>query len=180
LTSAVDRSRGRALGSPARRGRGVARRGIGRAAIAAAVFLGGCSSFEDEWEASVERWTASEAPGGLVGPWQGRWLSESTGHSGELRCIFKQGENGGHEASYRARWGWFFSFEYALPIEIESRPDGVVRFQSKADLGWPWGEYEQEGEATGARLRSSYRAESDHGTFELERPPRRGEEPGAP
>lgn len=149
------------------------------ALVAASAAASGCSSFEEKWEtaaASLES-RADREPGvpvatGPEGRWRGQWVSESSGHSGELRAVIAASDDPpGWIAHYRAKWGPFFSFEYDLPFEIEGdvESSGVLHFRSEADLGWLWGVYKQEGEITGDRMRSSYKSAHDEGHFELER-----------
>ena len=54
---------------------------VGTASILVIALLGGCSHFDQEWQAAGTR-----PPTGIEGRWQGKWVSEVDGHSGAIRC----------------------------------------------------------------------------------------------
>lgn len=145
----------------------------------------GCSSFERDWQDAVAELDAdgvgsrdaTAAPSnevGFEGPWEGRWRSESDGHSGQLRCLLTpiDGSKRRYVARYKARWAAIFTFEYSLPIEL-APGEGRYSFDGEQDLGWPWGIYRYQGTISTDRLTSRYQARFDRGLFELERVPRR-------
>ena len=147
----------------------------------------GCSTFNRDWKAWKAAGSLDLPEDSAVGLWEGTWLSESTGHSGDLRCILTRqgttledltgsgggpapsGDPGGpHIARFKAWYGGIFPFEQTLELESTEEPS---RFRGEADLGWLLGIYRYEGQKTANRLIFTYRAESDHGTFELEKLP---------
>lgn len=132
----------------------------------ATIAAAGCSSFERDWKAAA----AAPAPSDpLAGLWEGEWRSRATGHGGGLRSIITPLAEGGYLARYQARYGCCFSFEYSVPMTV-AREGDRDRFQGSADLGFlAGGEYHYGGEASQGRFSCTYRADSDHGVFELKR-----------
>lgn len=116
-----------------------------------------------------------KVPSGLPGRWKGEWRSDSNGHHGELRCIITEDESGTLHARYRARYGWFFTFEYDMPMTAERIADDekggrAYRFSASADLGWlAGGVYAYEGTVRGDVFHSTYTSSGDRGTFEMRR-----------
>lgn len=147
------------------------------ALVASALVVGagaGCSSFHREWKTAI----ASPGPvAGLQGCWDGQWKSEQTGHSGRLRCIVTPGADGRSQARFLANYWLGFlplRFEYEVPLEVRSA-GSRYEFRGSADLGkLAGGVYHYEGHADANRFFSTYKAESDYGTFEM----RRGAGPG--
>lgn len=142
-----------------------ARRPLG--VLLAAFLATGCSSFPGDWEEGASRVPPAGDP--LAGAWDGRWVSETTGHEGRLRCIAEPAADEEWLLRFRARWGGMFRFSYELPVEATTASDEVLRLAGEADLGWPYGVYAFEAEVAGDRLRASYRTEGDQGTFSLTR-----------
>ena len=101
------------------------------------------------------------------GRWKGGWKSEVSSHTGELFCLITKKDENTYLTRYRAIYADIFSFEYTVAITIK-REDGVIKFYGKEDLGWmAGGVYEYEGKATKTEFISTYRCESDHGTFNM-------------
>ena len=128
----------------------------------------GCSSFENDWQA------ANGFAVGIEGRWEGTWSSDASGHQGGLRCLVTRRADEGFDARYRATYDsglcGTVSFEYTVPMKIQSGPDGW-RLQGRADLGWlVGGVYEYDGLATPERFFCTYEASGDHGIFTLRRP----------
>jgi len=140
------------------------------------VALGGCSTFERDWEAAASAGAAAE--GSLEGRWQGTWLSEVNEHTGDLRAIVTRREKDTgsqaeprpeYDARYHATYGCCFSFEYTVPMTA-SREGETLRFEGSADLGWlAGGVYHYTGEVRGDEFHSTYKSEDDHGTFRMRR-----------
>ena len=106
----------------------------------------------------------------MEGPWEGRWSSEVTHHQGTLRCIIARQTNSLYEARFRATYGHMFHFSYRVPLEVQPHFAGW-EFNGEADLGkFAGGVYYYEGRATPTNLLSTYRSQSDHGIFDLQRP----------
>ena len=106
----------------------------------------------------------------IEGRWEGRWLSEVNGHSGELRCLMTRVDESRCHARFRATYGKVLHFSYAVPLSIQKHFDGW-EFSGEANLGkLAGGIYYYEGRANPTNFFSTYRSQYDHGTFELHRP----------
>jgi hypothetical protein len=140
-----------------------------RLAIGAFLLVGGCSSFDRDWETAPP----GSAAGQPVGCWEGIWHSDVNGHEGTLRCIITRRDDSGFDARYYATYAWWiipFSFEYTVPLTV--LPDGEVwTSRGSAELGC-WiarGLYEYEGRAVGSEYVATYRSDFDRGVFRLKR-----------
>ena len=131
--------------------------------------LSGCSGFERDWQALAEGPVPADS---VEGRWEGSWTSEATGHTGGLRAIIERTDASqeSYRVRYHATWGCCFWFNYTLSMMNVQRREGAIEFAAEEDLGWPFGNYKYSGEVKGAKFRSSYEAESDHGVFEMARP----------
>ena len=130
----------------------------------------GCSSFRRDWNVAIKAPSASNSLSSIEGPWEGRWHSDDSGHSGRLRCLLQSTGSTGHEARFHATYLRWLTFGYTVPIEV-SRAPGQSTFQGSANLGsLAGGVYTYEGRIVGTNFSSTYRSSADHGTFELTRP----------
>ena len=128
----------------------------------------GCGSFDRQWE-SLEEEPAPLA--GMEGRWKGTWYSETTDHTGVLRCIIERDDEGVIRARYHATYAMGLTFEYRMPMEVERRGD-VLYFNAEADLGLlAGGVYQYEGTVEGDEFRSTYTSKGDSGTFQMTRVP---------
>tara|TARA_Y100001934_G_scaffold246314_1_gene305236 strand:- start:2024 stop:2500 length:477 start_codon:yes stop_codon:yes gene_type:complete len=130
----------------------------------------GCSTFERKWK------EAGEIPrDGIEGQWIGRWHSDYNQHNDKLRCIVTKKNDAIYETLFHAkytRWIIPVSFGYGLDMNT-TRQGGQFQFVGSADLGsLAGGIYQYTGEGNATMLQFIYRAEMDHGTFYLKRPPR--------
>lgn len=132
------------------------------------VVLGGCSTFDRDWDA------AASTPAGdpWIGRWEGTWHSDVNGHHGELRCIITRAE-GRASARYHATYTWCvipFTFEYTVPLTVVRDGDAWTS-RGSAELGcWiAGGLYEYEGRAQSGRYVATYRSDFDHGIFRMKR-----------
>lgn len=131
-------------------------------------FLVGCSGFQERWNRAL----AEPQPGDFTGAWQGRWVSEKTGHEGKLKCVVEPSAeaSGRYAFHYWARWAFLSG---AFSVEHPVRATGKSRwsFSGDSDLGIFGGLYQHEGEATEDRFQSRYRAaHGDRGFMEMTRP----------
>jgi hypothetical protein len=134
--------------------------------IAGLLLAGGCT-FNHAWtEAAKERYSTNS----LLGSWEGTWLSEVNGHSGNLRCVVTLKDDGTYRARFHATYKKVLGFGYKVPLKA-TETNGVFRFNGEADLGW-WagGVYNYEGYAEDTNFFSTYRCKYDHGTFQMMRP----------
>jgi len=133
------------------------------------VLLCGCSSFNREWRQAGTLPTPEDS---IEGRWEGRWLSDANGHRGKLLCIVSRDPEGiTHAAYFRASYLKVLRFSYTVPLRVKENAGGWV-FQGTEDLGAvAGGVYHYEGSATATNFLSHYRSQSDHGVFEMKRPP---------
>lgn len=144
-----------------------------------ALLLGGCSTFNRDWNRMEQLALAGpveEAPSAgpldaMLGRWEGTWQSDSNGHHGALRCIITLSDDAESDvhARFRARYGSIMVFEYAMPMVVECDGD-TCRFAASADLGrLAGGVYDYQGAVTGDVFTATYQCKSDRGTFEMRR-----------
>jgi hypothetical protein len=135
--------------------------------LIASMLCGGCTTFHHDWEvASHQSVPATE----LKGRWEGFWLSDANAHTGKLRCVISQKEDGDYRARFHAKYGKVFSFGYTVTLKVEPLGDSY-KFQGQANLGWlAGGVYSYEGHADQTNFFSTYSSKYDHGTFQMTRP----------
>jgi hypothetical protein len=140
---------------------------VGFAALLAALFVTGCSTFNYEWRRVVRVGTATND---VVGAWEGKWVSNLNGHNGKLRCLITRETNGVLNARFYATYKRILRFGYTVPLEARGTDNGVA-FLGSADLGkLAGGVYKYSGYATPTNFFSTYESKYDHGTFEMLRP----------
>ena len=141
--------------------------GIGLSGLLIA--LTGCSTFNRDWKRAASGGPSPANGDGLIGRWEGSWKSDANGHTGRLRCLMTNtGTN--YVARFHANFWKILTFNYAVPLQVKQQ-DGAYQFSGEANLGWyAGGRYEYQGDATSANFHSTYRAKSDHGTFDMIRP----------
>lgn len=130
------------------------------------LLLGGCSTFERDWQAAATDLNAADQ---LIGRWQGSWHSEKTGHEGKLRCIISPAPDGAYNARYHAVWAKVLTFEYIVPFTA-TREGPVHKLAGEADLGFfAGGAYQYDATVTGDDFHATYRCKADHGEFRMKR-----------
>jgi hypothetical protein len=135
--------------------------------LAALLLAGGCASFDHQWEQAAKQPPPTDD---LTGRWQGVWVSESTGHTDQLRALIDHQNDGTYRAQFHAKYHTVLSFGYTVPLKVEKN-DGVFKFSGNADLGWmAGGLYQYEGLADATNFSSTYTSKDDHGTFQMSRP----------
>ena len=135
------------------------------------LLVGGCT-FGHAWA------TASKQPvpaNGLLGCWEGTWVSDANGHNGNLRCVVTQKNDGAYNARFHAIYKKVLGFGYTVQLKV-IETNSSFGFSGEANLGW-WagGIYHYEGHAQGTNFFSTYRCKYDQGTFQMTRPGRSGE-----
>jgi hypothetical protein len=134
--------------------------------------MAGCATpgFDRDYRRAVAEYAAGGAEG-IEGPWEGRWLSEGSGHEGRLRCLVRaeEGEEGRHEFRYWASWGKIFRGTFPVQFPVEKRLDGSYGVTGEASLG-RWGSYRQEGEVREGVFEARYEAMRERGVMEMARP----------
>ena len=131
-------------------------------------FGSGCSTFNYEWRQTVKANPAPSDP--RLGPWEGTWTSEPSGHSGRLRCLLASGGPTGTQARFRATYAKVLTFEYTVPLRMSSQGERQ-KFEGSADLGkLAGGLYTYDGFLSSTQLFSTYNCRYDHGIFRMTRP----------
>jgi hypothetical protein len=134
------------------------------------LLVGGCSSFDRDWEATPPRASADSLP---TGCWEGTWHSDGNGHQGSLRCIVTRRDNSEFDARYYATYSWWifpFTFEYTVPLTIVREGDSWYSRGSAELSCWvAGGLYEYEGRSAGDDFVATYRSDFDRGIFRLKR-----------
>lgn len=133
-------------------------------ALAAVLVVSGCSTFNRDWQAA-----GGKPANGMDGRWVGSWISAHNGHNGQLRALIQKLDNGQHEARFHAKYLGILSFSSQVTLDVKAT-DGGMQFSGAADLGRPYGIYRYEGKASPTNFFSTYKATSDHGTFQMSRP----------
>jgi hypothetical protein len=129
--------------------------------LLAAVFTTACSSFERAWR------NPPAESSGIAGRWEGRWLSQRSGHNGKLRAIIARQSETRYKAWFRATYRSVLSAEYGVTLDVHERGPRF-NFLGAANLG-VWGRYETTGYATATQFHATYRSRLDYGTFEMRR-----------
>lgn len=138
-------------------------RGIAMLALLTAV--GGCSTFNRDWNEAMRRQHA-----GVGGCWSGTWASESSGHQGNLRCIMTPRDGNAFTARFRATYCGLLPFEQSVVL-TGADAGGLWRFRGEQDLGWlAGGVYHYAGEASPDKFMARYTSANDRGVFEMTRP----------
>ena len=125
------------------------------------------AAFHKEWE------QAAGLPGSdpVCGRWIGEWVSDKSGHRGELRCVTKPNGPKRYQAHFYATFSKWFRVSYTTEL-ISHQKNGVIWLNGEENLGrLAGGTYRSEGEVVGGRFVCHYSCKYDQGTFRLQRPP---------
>lgn len=134
--------------------------------LATLLFAGGCSTFNHDWKKAGKQ----PQPPGMLGRWQGVWVSDVSHHTDELRCVVTQKDDGTYRARFHAKYHKVMTFGYTVPLKIEPAANGF-QFSGEANLGWlAGGLYHYDGHADITNFFSTYSCKYDHGTFKMSRP----------
>lgn len=111
----------------------------------------------------------------LAGRWEGKWVSERTGHSGRLRAIITPVDSTTYRVRYDAMYMGLLRFGYGMDLTASpgGGKGGPITFAGEEDLGrLAGGVYRYKGTADGAKFHSLYESRDDNGYFEMTRPAR--------
>jgi len=132
------------------------------------LLAGGCSSFNRDWKEA-----ADQSFDGMEGRWIGRWHSDYNQHNGVLRCLITKREGNTYHTRFHAKYKWgILTVSYPYDMDMTLTPQGdTYKFTGQANLGkLAGGLYHYDGNGTIRRIDINYRADKDHGTFQLQRP----------
>ena len=144
------------------------------AMAASAVLFTGCSAFNYEWRQAARKPVPTND---IAGPWEGRWISNASGHEDKLRALITSVDSNHYDvkfhAAYKSETFKFITvqFGYTVRMETRSRAHDGVAFHGSENLGaLAGGVYTYEGNATATNFFSTYKSKYDHGTFQMKRP----------
>jgi hypothetical protein len=124
------------------------------------------SRFERAWR---DYQPAADALKSIAGRWQGEWISETTRHRGELKCLLSRPDAEQLEAIFLAAFWRFLRVGYGVRLSATATGGGF-RLKGHSDLGaLAGGIYQYEGEVNLAQFNCSYRCKYDNGLFQLKR-----------
>ena len=132
------------------------------------LLVSGCSTFNRDWKKAGD-----QSFEGMEGRWVGRWHSDYNQHNGALRCLITKREGNTYHTRFHAKYKWgLITVSYPYDMDMTLTPQGnTFRFTGQADLGkLAGGLYRYDGNGTIRRIDINYRADKDHGTFQLQRP----------
>jgi hypothetical protein len=107
-----------------------------------------------------------------VGRWKGTWLSEASGHHGDLSCVVSEakGKPGDHEFFYHATWMKILSGSYKAMHSVKKEKDGTYTFSGEHKMpNWAGGLYHYEGTIKGDEFKANYKCSMDNGTYTMKR-----------
>ena len=135
--------------------------------------LCGCSTFNYEWRQAARKPT----PADITGRWEGRWVSQATGHNDRMRALVSRVDASRCDVKFhaaykfeKARW---ITVHFGYTVHMETKPgtNGAVAFHGSEDLGkLAGGVYTYDGRANATNFFSTYDSKYDRGVFEMHRP----------
>lgn len=131
-------------------------------------------------------WKKAPVTSGVEGKWEGIWLSDATGHHGDLRCVVKKPEMNElntyccgagvplpsvpRSFFYHATWKKILSGSYKAIHYVERKKDGSYTFKGEHKMpNWAGGTYQYEGTIKGDEFKANYRCSMDNGTYTMKR-----------
>ena len=131
-----------------------------------AAVLNSRAAFHREWkhyELSGRRGDA------IAGRWCGEWISEQSGHRGELKCVLSPVSPEVYQACFYASFSLVFRVGYMTKLNV-NRTNGRILLTGQEDLGpLAGGIYRSEGEVCERDFNCHYSCKYDHGIFRLKR-----------
>jgi hypothetical protein len=123
------------------------------------------SAFHAQWR----RFETEPASDGIAGRWIGEWISDRSGHRGELKCVLTPASAEVYRAYFYATFSRLFSVGYVTQLKAE-RTNGPPRLTGEEDLGsLAGGIYRCDGEVSGTDFNCRYSCKYDNGIFRLKR-----------
>jgi len=127
-----------------------------------------CAKYQKQWDEAVLN---ADAPhSNITGAWTGSWKSTPSGHTGKLKCIIKESENGDYEFYYWATWARVISGGFRISCRVDKKNNNWT-FAGEKNLGSLGGNFNHQGKGTIDKIEATYQSDrGDHGTFSLTRP----------
>jgi len=124
------------------------------------------SAFRREWRRYEVAPVTVDA---VAGRWIGQWVSELSGHRGDLKCVLVPVTSGKYQAFFHASFSKLFRVGYVTELNLSQR-DGCFWLTGEQDLGaLAGGIYRCEGEIRGREFNCNYSCKYDRGVFRLRR-----------
>lgn len=128
----------------------------------------GCASFERDWRHAVTQPPPQKLS--PTGAWQGRWVSNVNGHTGDIRCIVTDKGADRYEFRFKATYWKVFRYSYVVTMPVRCETEHACEFQGEEDLGFlAGGTYRYDGTLTQTNLTANYHCKYDQGVFLLKR-----------
>src|SRR5579859_7193028 len=119
------------------------------------------SAFYEQWR----RYASEPTRDPVAGRWVGEWISEQSGHRGELKCVLAPAAPGAYRAFFYASFSKLFRVGYVTELKTEPGGDRI-RLHGEEDLGaLAGGVYRCDGEVNGNDFNCRYSCRYDQGTF---------------
>jgi hypothetical protein len=124
------------------------------------------SAFNAQWKAMETQPCVAD---GIAGRWTGEWISQRTGHRGQLRCVLIPISSELCRAYFHAAFSKLFRVAYITELKVD-RMNGRTQLKGEEDLGnLAGGVYRSTGEITGSSFDCHYSCKYDEGVFRLKR-----------
>jgi hypothetical protein len=123
------------------------------------------AAFHKEWEQAA----GLPCSDPVCGRWAGEWVSDQSGHRGELSCVIKPNGSNRYRAHFFAAFSKWFRVSYTTEL-VSQQKNGAIRLNGEENLGpLAGGTYRSEGEVQGDQFVCHYSCKYDHGAFRLQR-----------
>lgn len=135
--------------------------------LVASTAIGCGMAFERDWRAAKRDGIPEDH---LAGLWEGTWRSHHNDHNGRLRAIITHCDQcGRYHAHYHATFAGVIPYAYETTHTAVTH-DGHTCFRGDEDLGHlAGGHYYYNGSADGCSFEARFRADKDHGVFQMTR-----------
>jgi hypothetical protein len=145
------------------------------------IMLPSCGSdFRKAWKRDI--CPAPPPANGVVGKWEGTWLSAANGHHGKLRCVVGEPKeymmvsyvpsknSDAYCFHYHATWMKILSGSYKAFHHVVRNKDGSHTFKGDHQMpDWAGGKYHYEGTIKGDDFNACYESAMDRGTYTMKR-----------
>lgn len=119
-------------------------------------------------------WKKAPVTSGVEGKWKGTWLSDASGHHGNLSCVVSpppaSRKHTFHQFFYHATWMHILSGSYKAIHTVKKQKDGTYTFSGEHKMpNWAGGLYHYEGTIKGDEFKANYKCPIDNGTYTMKR-----------
>lgn len=130
------------------------------------LMLASCTGIPRGWT-KARRTTPAD---GVSGAWIGTWHSETTGHSGGLRCVAEQRGPATWRFRYRASWAKVLCAGFTMDASVKADGKGGGAVSGSKDIGPLFGgTFSCEGTIRDGKFNARYFSKPDRGTMEMRR-----------